>query len=127
LPIARVAEVKSELAKHLHVPPDDVFEVSGKSGVGVDELLEAIVKRVPPPHSAYLEKSDEPRGLVFDFSYSTHRGVAVYLRVFDGSFKKGQTLSFSVAGKEFTALEVGTFLRKRRRPKHSRQVRSATL
>lgn len=108
-PIARVAEVKAELAQHLHVSPDDVFEVSGKTGAGVDELLKAIIRLVPPPAPLLLSAGDEPRGLIFDFSYSTHRGVAVYLRVFDGAFKKGQVLSFSVAGKEFTALEVGTF------------------
>jgi len=108
-PIARVDEVKGELAQHLHVSPDTVFGVSGKTGEGVAELLEAIVKLVPPPASLSPETGDQPRGLIFDFSYSTHRGVAVFLRVFDGSFKKGQSLTFSVAGKEFVALEVGTF------------------
>jgi GTP-binding protein LepA len=74
----------------------------------VEELLEAIIARIPPPHAAG-DAGDEPRGLVFDFSYSKHRGIAVYLRVFDGTFKKGQTLRFSAAGKEFIALETGIF------------------
>ncbi len=105
-PIARAEEVKNELAKLVHVSKDEVFSVSGKTGEGVDELLEAIVNKVPPPSPS---EGDEPRGLIFDFSYSTHRGVAVYLRVFDGTFKKGQALTFHAAGKNFTALEVGIF------------------
>lgn len=108
-PAARVTEIKTELANRLGISPDDVYAVSGKSGEGVDELLEAIVNNVPPPRESAAGKGDEPRGLIFDFSYSTHRGVAVFMRVFDGSFKKGQSLTFSVAGKDFVALEVGTF------------------
>ena len=107
-PAARVDEVKAELAKLVRVSPDDVLAVSGKTGLGVVELLEAIVTRVPPPH-AEAAAGDEPRGLIFDFSYSTHRGVAVYLRVFNGTFKKGQPLAFRAAGKEFVALETGIF------------------
>lgn len=113
-PVARVDEVRSELAQLLRISPTEVLAVSGRTGAGVDELLEAIVKCVPPPHSSHkaaegTAPTDEPRGLVFDFSYSKHRGVAVYLRVFDGSFKKGQSLGFRAAGKEFIALEVGIF------------------
>lgn len=108
-PAARVDEVKAELARLLNVSTEEVYAVSGKSGAGVDELLQAIIEKVPPPHDSNPATGEEPRGLIFDFSYSTHRGVAVFLRVFDGSFKKGQSLNFSVAGKEFVALEVGTF------------------
>jgi GTP-binding protein LepA len=105
-PAARVEEVKLELADRLGVMPEDVYAVSGRTGAGVEELLRAIVEKVPAPAASTTE---EPRGLIFDFSYSTHRGIAVFMRVFDGSFKKGQSLSFSSAEKEFVALEVGTF------------------
>ncbi|MBI4089057.1 elongation factor 4 [Candidatus Kaiserbacteria bacterium] len=115
-PAARVAEVRLELAELLAVRPEEVLAVSGRTGAGVDELLEAIVAHVPapvsiaPPSSANWRTTEgEARGLVFDFSYSKHRGVAVRLRVFDGTFRKGQPLKFYVAGKEFTALEVGIF------------------
>jgi GTP-binding protein LepA len=111
-PAARASEVKAELAKLVGVSPDDVLAVSGKSGEGVDELLAAIVERIPPPSHEDTEGStlaSEPRGLIFDFSYSAHRGVAVYLRVFDGTFKKGQALTFHAAGKDFIALETGIF------------------
>ncbi|MDE1919191.1 MAG: translation elongation factor 4 [Patescibacteria group bacterium] len=108
-PAARIAEVKDELATLIHVPADQVLAVSGRTGAGVEELLEAIVERVPPPRESAAKSNDEPRGIIFDFSYSKHRGVAVYLRVFDGTFKKGQPLHFHAAGKEFIALETGIF------------------
>ena len=107
-PAARVEEVSAELAKLLKVSPDTVLAVSGKSGAGVEALLEEIVKRIPsPPEKA--DATSEPRGLIFDFSYSTHRGVVVYMRVFDGTFTKGQSLTFHAAGKDFIALETGIF------------------
>lgn len=106
-PAARVEEVTLELARLLRVDADLVIPVSGKTGVGVDTLLDAIVSRVPPPRLS--EEGGEPRGLVFDFSYSKHRGVVVYLRVFDGSFVKGQPLVFRAAGKDFVAIETGIF------------------
>ena len=110
-PAARPEEVAVELAELLHIPPEDVLAVSGRTGEGVDKLLEAIVERIPPPHemAASPISRGEPRGLIFDFSYSKHRGIAVGLRVFDGTFKKGQSLRFHAAGKEFIALEVGIF------------------
>lgn len=105
-PYARIADVSQELANLLSVSPDEVLRVSGKTGEGVQELLAAIVDRVPPPREGVAH---EPRSLVFDFSYSTHRGVTVYARVFDGVIRKGDKLSFRAADKEFIALEVGTF------------------
>ncbi|MHB8660815.1 MAG: translation elongation factor 4 [Minisyncoccota bacterium] len=106
-PAARVSEVTAELAKLVQMQPSDVLAVSGKTGAGVDELLEAIIERIPPPREA---EADEARGLIFDFSYSTHRGIAVYMRVFDGTFNKGQPLAFRAAKKEFIALATGIFM-----------------
>ncbi|MBI3572424.1 elongation factor 4 [Candidatus Kaiserbacteria bacterium] len=106
-PAARTEEVRAELAQLLTVDPSTVLGVSGKTGEGVDELLEEIVKRIPAPlHGA----GTEARGLIFDFSYSPHRGIVVYLRVTDGVFKKGQRLRFRAAHQEFSALEVGIFV-----------------
>jgi GTP-binding protein LepA len=106
-PTARADEVAEELAALLRVASESVVRVSGKTGEGIDTLLEAIVAQVPPPTPP--EKADEPRGLIFDFSYSTHRGVSVYLRVFDGVIKKGDALTFRGAGKDFVVLEAGIF------------------
>ncbi len=116
-PAARPDEVAQELAKLLGVSADTVLRVSGKTGEGVGELLEAIVERVPAPAVSYAAEGtagydaahNEPRGLIFDFSYTAHRGVTVFLRVFNGRFAKGQPLHFHAAGKAFTALEVGIF------------------
>ncbi len=105
-PYARREEVSIELAELLGIEESDILAVSGRTGEGVLELLDAIVERIPAPRAS---EYDEPRALIFDFSYSTHRGVAVYVRVFDGAVKKGDALSFAAAGKRFTALETGIF------------------
>jgi GTP-binding protein LepA len=105
-PYARPDEVKEELAKLLGVSADTVLAVSGRTGDGVEELLEQIITRVPAPRVAL---ADEARSLVFDFSYSTHRGIAVFVRVFDGTITKGDDLEFQAAGKRFTVLECGIF------------------
>ncbi len=107
-PLARVDEVKMEVALLLNVDPDSVLEVSGKTGEGVKELLEEVISKIPPPEK-FQETKDSSQALVFDFKYDNHRGVIVYVRVFDGSIKKGDPLLFSVSGEKFISLEVGTF------------------
>jgi GTP-binding protein LepA len=104
MPHARVVEVGEELRRLVGCNPEDVVKVSGKTGEGVPALLDAICERVPAPKGGAGAKSS---GLVFDFQYSNHRGVIVYTRVFDGSFKKGDQLRFAVGQKSFPALEVG--------------------
>jgi len=107
-PLARVDEVKLELATLLGISPEEVVMCSGRTGEGVKELLDAIVMRVPAPKNDYAG-GENFRGLIFDFKYSNHRGVIVYLRVFDGEVKKNTPLEFRAAGKTFIASEVGTF------------------
>lgn len=106
-PLARIDEVKMELALLLDIDPDTILEVSGKTGQGVNALLAELVKRVPPPKVE--EKDLSGRALVFDFKYDNHRGVIVYVRVIDGSFKKGESLIFAISDEKFISLEVGTF------------------
>ncbi|MBI2482033.1 MAG: elongation factor 4 [Candidatus Vogelbacteria bacterium] len=106
LPIARVEEVRTEVAKLLEVNPDTILAVSGKTGAGVDELLVEIVKRVPPPVDSVPNGS---RALVFDFEYSTHRGVIVYVRVLDGILTAGNILHFVGSGEGCVVGEVGFF------------------
>lgn len=103
-PYARVDEIRTDVARLLSISEKDILETSGKTGAGVDVLLQEIITRVPPPVESTL---DEGRGLIFDFSYSNHRGVTLFVRMFDGSIKKGDALSFRVAGKRFIAQEVG--------------------
>ncbi|MDO8729237.1 MAG: translation elongation factor 4 [bacterium] len=103
-PLARIEEVSDEIVKLLKVNREDIVLVSGKTGEGVSELLSEIVRRVPAPKQT---NENSFGSLVFDFNYSNHRGVIVFVRVFNGAVKKGDRLRFKVAGKEFQALEVG--------------------
>jgi GTP-binding protein LepA len=106
-PLARVDDVKMEIAQLLDVSLDSILAVSGKTGEGVDELLKELVRRVPAPKTEVFDK--DFRSLIFDFQYSNHRGVTVYTRVMDGKVKKGDTLTFRVSGENFIANEVGIF------------------
>ena len=114
--LARTADVKEEVAKLLGVPLDSIHECSGRTGEGVQELLEAVIKATPPPKiqgdtlaPGLSKASPYPRALVFDFQYSDHQGVIVYLRLFEGGLRKGEKLEFAATGRSFTALDVGTF------------------
>ncbi|KKS89535.1 MAG: GTP-binding protein LepA [Parcubacteria group bacterium GW2011_GWC1_43_11b] len=108
LPNARVEEVKAEVVNLLNCSPVEVICVSGKTGAGVDQLLETIVRRIPPA-KAEFDADASVRALVFDFEYSTHKGVVVYVRVLDGQIKKGDNLSFFASGEKFTVLDLGFF------------------
>jgi len=107
-PLARVEEVKLEVAKLLECKIDDIYETSGKTGKGVAELLDRILEKIPEPISDYKNK-DDFRALVFDFKYSTHRGIIVYVRVLDGEISKNNQLIFRGAKEKFNSLEVGIF------------------
>ena len=104
VPYARIEEVGDEIIGLLGCARKDIMLVSGKTGHGVPELLEAICERVPPPKEGAGEVY---RGLIFDFQYDNHRGIIVFMRVFDGEVKKGDTLKFLASKRSFTALEVG--------------------
>lgn len=104
VPHSRPEEVGEEVMNLLECERADILLVSGKTGDGVPALLEAIKYRVPPPRQ---QEIDTYRGLIFDFEYSNHRGIIVFMRIFDGSVKKGDVLEFAASGKTFTALEVG--------------------
>src|SRR3989344_5875766 len=82
-PLARTAEVKKEIAKLLKCPESEILEVSGKTGEGVELLLETLIEKVPAPVQEFPDTKSN-RSLVFDFQYSNHTGVIVYVRVFDG-------------------------------------------
>ncbi len=104
VPHARIEDVKEEIVGLLDCDPESILMVSGKTGAGVPALLAAICARIPAPPQ---NRTAQYRGLVFDFSYSNHRGVIVYQRVFDGSVKKGDALRFANSGKTFIAQDVG--------------------
>ncbi len=105
LPAARPLAVRAEVIKLLNCADTDILAVSAKSGLGVEQLLTAIVERIPAPPPA----ADGLRALVFDFEYSNHRGLIVYVRIFSGAISRGDQLMFGVAKEKFTVAEVGVF------------------
>lgn len=115
-PLARADEVREEIAELLNIDESEILSVSGKTGEGVAELLNEVIKRIPAPKGElgednYKLEIDEKsfRALVFDFKYSNHSGVTVFVRVFNGEAKRNTPLIFKVSGKTFTANEVGIF------------------
>jgi GTP-binding protein LepA len=106
LPSARPDEVAEDIGSLLGVDPLDVLQVSAKEGVNVDQILEAIVTRVPPPRDA----DDEPlRALIFDSHYDSYKGVIAYIRVFEGSFKSNDILHLFATGADMKPVEIGIF------------------
>ncbi len=113
-PLASPEKVRAEVAKLLDCSEEEVLGVSGRTGEGVEELLKEVVMRIPPPRlsdeaGASVSDSKSFRSLVFDFQYSNHKGVVVYVRVMNGSVSRHDPLKFKVAGGTFSALEVGIF------------------
>lgn len=106
-PLARVRDVKIEVSKLLGISPDEVLEVSGRTGTGVAELLKEVIEKVPPPET--VDGTGEFRAMVFDFKYSNHKGVIVFVRVVNGSVRKTENLLFRASNKRFNPMEVGTF------------------
>jgi GTP-binding protein LepA len=105
---ARIDDVKLEIATVLDCDLDDIIEVSGKTGQGVGELLQSIITNIPAPQTTATGPNDV-RALVFDFSYSNHQGVIVYVRMLDGKVGRGSAMTFSAAETSFHVLEVGAF------------------
>jgi GTP-binding protein LepA len=103
---ARVPEVLEEMNQVLGIDPDDVIKVSGKTGIGVPDLIRAIVERVPPPKG---DSSRPLQAMVFDSHYDDYRGAITYMRVMDGTVNKGQKVRFLRAGITYEALEIGQF------------------
>jgi len=105
LPSANPEEVTDDIVDLLGCDPSDVIHASGKTGFGIENILEAIIKRIPAPKGDV----DAPlQALIFDSVYNTFRGIETYFRVFNGEIKKGQKIKFVATGKEYFADEVGT-------------------
>jgi len=114
LPQAQIEKTKKELIDFLGVKEEEIFLVSAKTGQGVEELLKAVVEKIPPPSkiltSDKIEKEEESlSAVVFDSYFDQHRGVIVFIRVFLGKIKKGQKVFLVNAKKEVTVEEVGYF------------------
>ncbi|WP_369048830.1 translation elongation factor 4 [Tenacibaculum sp. UWU-22] len=105
LPSANPEEVTDDIVDLLGCTPEEVIHASGKTGFGVENVLEAIIEKIPAPSG----NPEAPlKALIFDSVYNSYRGVETYFRVVDGSIKKNQQIKFMATGKRYDADEVGT-------------------
>lgn len=115
LPSANPEEVSDDIIKLVGCKLDDIIHASGKTGFGIEKILEAIIKRIPHP------KGDENaplQALIFDSVYNPYRGIETYFRIMNGEISKGQAIMFMSTKNQYFAEEVGT-LKLRQQPKQS--------
>jgi GTP-binding protein LepA len=103
---ADIPGTKKQIEKDLGLDAEDALLVSARRGTGVDELFEAIVKRIPPPAG---DAAAPLRALIFDCHYDPYRGVVVHLRVFDGRISRGMKIMFMSGGSVYEVETVGVF------------------
>lgn len=104
LPSADPARVIAEIEDVIGIPAEDAPRISAKQGIGITEVMEKVVREIPAPSG----NPDAPlKALVFDSVYDTYKGVIVYVRVFDGTVKLGDTIRLMQSGAEFIVTEVG--------------------
>jgi GTP-binding protein LepA len=106
LPGAEPERVAEEVAELLGEDPDAILRISGKTGEGVIDVLEELVRRVPPPDG---DRAASPRALIFDSEFDQYRGVVAYIRVVDGTFRKGEAIRAMAAGTEADIDDIGFF------------------
>ena len=106
LPSADVERVRNEIEEAVGLDASDAVKCSAKTGEGVDEILEAIVKKIPPPES---DASKPLQALIFDSYFDPYKGAVAHVRIFGGKVRKGDKLKLLATGKEFDATEIGIF------------------
>ncbi len=106
LPSARPDEVAQEVADLLGVEPDEVLRISAKEGTNVEQVLEAVVQRVPPPQG---DPQAPLRALIFDSHYDPYKGVVAYVRIVDGQVRPDDELVLMAGGARFKPVEIGVF------------------
>ena len=113
LPSANPEEVTDDIVDLLGCAPEDIIPASAKTGLGVQDILTAIIERVPAPKG---NPDESLQALIFDSVYNPFRGIETYFRVLNGSITKGQQIKFMATGKTYFADEIGT-LKLRQEPK----------
>jgi GTP-binding protein LepA len=110
LPAADVPKVKAEIVRLLGCREDEIFSASGKTGEGVLEILDAIISQGNAPQEPMVQTDKEfSRSLIFDSKYDTYRGVVAYIRVVNGTLKKGDKIKLASAREESEVLDCGIF------------------
>jgi GTP-binding protein LepA len=104
LDVARPDEVAQALEDLIGEPAEDILQISAKTGEGVDEMLDLLIDRIPPPSG---DPDDPLRALIFDSIYDSYRGSVVYARVFDGTLEQGDAMEFMSNKKQYDAEELG--------------------
>ncbi len=107
LPNSDIPSVNRQLEEILAIPSEEALHASAKAGIGIDEILEAVVKRIPPPKE--MAQPSIVRGLVFDSVFDIYRGVITYVRVFSGQIKPGMPIRTMSTGNTYDVKEVGVF------------------
>ena len=101
---AMIPEVKDQIIDLIGCKEDDILLASGRAGIGIEEILQAIIERIPPP----VGETDAPlQALIFDSVFNSYRGIIVYFKVISGKIKKGEKIRFFNTGAEYEAMEVG--------------------
>ncbi|ATV34696.1 MAG: elongation factor 4 [Fusobacterium periodonticum] len=106
LPAAEPEKVKREIEDIIGLPADDAVLASAKNGIGIENILEAIVQRIPAPN---YDENAPLKALIFDSFFDDYRGVITYIKVLDGSIKKGDKIKIWSTEKELEVLEAGIF------------------
>lgn len=106
LPAADIPTTLDAIDNELGLDSRDAVQVSAKMGIGIDELFEAIVRKIPAPTG---REDSEPKALVFDSHFDPYRGVVAHIRVFDGEFRTGQRISFFFNNSVYEIEEIGKF------------------
>jgi len=111
LPASDVSRTRKEIIKLLGCKEEEIICASGKTGAGVEEILNAVIERVPPPSTGEQERDEDGilRALIFDSTFDEYRGVVAYVRVKDGRIKKGEKILLMSTGATSEALDVGIF------------------
>ncbi len=114
LPGAMIEEVSDQIIDLIGCDKEDIIHASAKEGIGVPEILEAIVAKIPSPKG---DEEEPLQAMIFDSVFNPYRGIEVFFRVFNGSLKKGDSVKFVNTGKTYDADEIGV-LRLQHEPKN---------
>lgn len=119
MPGAEIEKTKKQIIDFLGVRADEIYEISAKTGVGVKAVLDSVIEKIPPPANDRFEMNMKPvdgalsqqrlQVLIFDSYYDTYKGVIAFVRVFNGSLKRGMTVRMGHSQNNFIVSEVGIF------------------